>query len=92
MNLEDIQTVSDLVNYNEQETVADTFVNQILDTDVQTGHEVCVRLLKANIDLHIKHIAEMVESEENDPVDIVVWSKDLTCLKTALDLLEDVDV
>ena len=92
MNLENITNVNDLLEANEAPSEADAIMKEVLDAGVAVGHEVCTRLVEANILLHKKNLAELLTADEQDGVEVVLWSQDLTRLEQALELLKQVDV
>ena len=92
MNLENITNVNDLLEANEAPSEADAIMKEVLDAGVQVGHEVCTRLVEANISLHKKNLLEQLQASEVDAVEVMMWTMDLQKLETALELLKGVDV
>ena len=92
MNLENITNVNDLLEANEAPSEADAIMREALDAGVQVGHEVCTRLVEANITLHKKNLLENIQATEPDAVEVMMWTMDLTRLEQALALLKQVDV
>ena len=92
MNMENISNVNDLLEANNAPSEADVIMKEALAAGVTVGHEVCTRLVEANISLHKKNLAERLTADEPDGVELVLWTRDLTRLETALELLQQVDV
>ena len=92
MNLENITNVNDLLEANEAPSEADAIMKEVLSAGVVVGHEVCTRLVEANISLHKKQLLEQLQATEVDAVEVLLWSQDLTRLETALELLKQVNV
>ena len=92
MNLENISNVNDLLEANNAPSEADVIMKEVLAAGVTVGHEVCTRLVEANISLHKSNLAERLTADEPEAVDLVLWTRDLTRLETALELLNQVDV
>ena len=92
MNLENITNVNDLLEANQAPSEADVVMKEVLHAGVQVGHEVCTRLVEANITLHKKNLLENIQATEPDAVEVMMWTMDLTRLEQALELLKQVDV
>tara|TARA_Y100000768_G_scaffold338938_1_gene281891 strand:+ start:241 stop:525 length:285 start_codon:yes stop_codon:yes gene_type:complete len=92
MNLENITNVNDLLEANEAPSQADAIMKEVLNAGVVVGHEVCTRLVEANISLHKKNLLENLQSDKVDGVEVMMWTMDLERLEQALALLQKVDV
>ena len=92
MNLNEIKTVSDLIEQNNGQSFADEVIDQLMDAGIVIGHEVCVRLVGAAIDFHRKELADKATQEDLDAMDIILWTKDLTNLEHAKAILETIDL
>ena len=92
MNLENINTVSELVEANQAPDADDAIVDAALEAGIQVGHSVVLRLTVAAIDFHKQVLAEKATEEDIDPMAIVLWTKDLTNLENAYQLLKTIDL
>ena len=92
MDLKNINNVNDLIEANKQPAPADVIVDQCLDAGIIVGQEVVMRLTKAAIDFHKKQLAELATSDDVDPCSVVLWTKDLTNLMNAFELLKTIDL
>ena len=103
MNLDSIQTVGDLMRINEEVksyedelTLEDRVVESVIQQGWVAGHHIVKRLLVAELKLHIQWMEEMIDNnDDNDNTEykagIALLSKDVFCLKTALESLDKVD-
>ena len=93
MDLQNVNTPGDLARENAQPTAEDKVVDLIMELGIQSGHAIVLRCVEAAIDLHKERVHEMVTSDEKvDPVDIVLWTKDLEKLVQAKQMLDEVEV
>ena len=92
-NFSDINTPSDLVKANQQtqqqeDTVADKLMDQIIAEDPSVGIEIAKRVMIALRDLH-EHGCEQYK-EEGDINAAVIWHADAVLLDRAVDLIRDI--
>ena len=92
MNLDSVKTPRDLEALNNQRSEADEIVDAVLEAGIIVGHEVTIRLINAAIDFHKKMVAEKATSDDLDAMDIILWTRDLTRLEDANDLLATIDL
>ena len=103
MDITNITTPADLERLNnEQPTeeefqqargeVADHITGLCMEAGVEVGHDVCIRLVQANISLHKKNLAERAKADTPDPIEVILWTQDLERLEQALRILQQVDV
>ena len=92
MDLKNVNTVNELIDFNQQESTADEIMDKCLEAGIITGHEVCTRLVGAAIDFHKKRLAEYATDDEVDSCAVILWTKDLTNLQIAMNLLQQIDL
>ena len=92
MEFENINTLNDLVEFNNQASNTDDIMDKLMDLGIIAGHEVCVRLVGAAIDFHKKQLAELATEDDVDSCAVILWTKDLTNLQTAYQLLQTIDL
>ena len=92
LDLKDINNVNDLIELNNQQTDADVIVDRVMEAGIVVGHEVTLRLVTAAIDFHKKILAEKATDEDLDPCAVILWTKDLTNLQNARELLKTIDL
>ena len=90
---ENVNTVDDLLSMNEERKLtAVEIVEEVMKSEnaISTGSEVVMRLLVGAIEMHKHVLADKVEDEDSNHMDIVQWTHDLTMLKAAYDMLSEV--
>ena len=92
MDFDNITTPADLERENSKPSQEDKVVDLIMAMGVKSGHEIVQRCVTAALDLHKERVMELVESEDCDRADIVLWTKDLEKLAQVSILLSEVDI
>ena len=90
MNFDNIETVSDLVNQNEEiKTPFETAVEALMQCGYGDSKKVVHWLLTNMIDFHKQNAVGVLKGEQEGS--IIAWVTDTTKLETALELLKEVE-
>ena len=90
MNFDNIETVSDLVNQNEEiKTPFETAVEALMQCGYGDSKKVVHWLLSNMIDFHKQNAVSVLKGEQEGS--IIAWVTDTTKLETALELLKEVE-
>lgn len=90
MNFDNIETVSDLVNQNEEiKTPFETAVEALMQCGYTDSKKVVHWLLTNMIDFHKENAVAVMKGEHEG--NIIAWVTDTTKLETALNLLKEVE-
>ncbi len=90
MNFDNIETVSDLVNQNEEiKSPFETAVEALMQCGYGDSKKVVHWLLTNMIDFHKQNAVGVLKGEQEGS--IIAWVTDTTKLETALELLKEVE-
>lgn len=90
MNFDNIETVSDLVNQNEEiKTPFESAVEALMQCGYGDSKKVVHWLLTNMIDFHKQNAVGVLKGEQEGS--IIAWVTDTTKLETALELLKEVE-
>ena len=95
LNINDIKTVSDLLNAQEESVPEDTnrvdeLTKLILDEEPSVGIELACRIINALRDFHAKGIDMYIEEGKADHS--AQWASDYTRLDAAHNLIKDIQL
>ena len=97
LNIEDINTVSDLLNAQQENeekihtsNVTDQIIEDILKQDPEVGLEICNRVLYALSVFHAHGVDKYIE--DGKPEYAAQWAADHTKLASALDLIKEIQL
>lgn len=95
--LDQVKTVQDLINLNEkneeqthEKNVADNIVDQILDIEPAQGLYIVNQILSCLEDFHTQGVKMYAEEGKTDAV--AAWSADAQLLRSALELIKDIQL
>ena len=90
MNFDNIETVSDLVNQNEEiKSPFETAVEALMKCGYTDSKKVVQWLLTNMIDFHKSNAVSVLKGEQEGS--IIAWVTDTTKLETALELIKEVE-
>ena len=90
MNFDNIETVSDLVNQNEEiKTPFESAVEALMQCGYGDSKKVVHWLLTNMIDFHKQNAVGVLKGEQEGS--IIAWVTDTTKLETALELIKEVE-
>ena len=90
MNFDNIETVSDLVNQNEEiKSPFETAVEALMKCGYGDSKKVVQWLLTNMVDFHKENAVRVMKGEQEGS--IVAWVTDTTKLETALELIKEVE-
>ena len=89
MNIDSINTVSDLLNQNEQKSPLEVALEALCECDYSDSKKVATWLISNMVDFHKEMTMKSLQGEsEGNPI---AWCADTTTLEIALQLLRDVE-
>ena len=89
MDLNTVNTVSDLLTQNEEKTPLETALEALTECNYQDSKKVATWLISNMVDFHKEMTMKALQGEtENNPI---AWCADTTTLEIALSLLNDVE-
>ena len=90
MNLENVSTVSELLEANEEaKAPVQVAVEALCDCDYEESKKVITWLLTNMLDFHKEQAVKVLKGEQEG--NVIQWVTDVTNLETALELLNKVD-
>lgn len=88
-NINEINTVQDLLKANEEDSPAEKICKKIFELDPTIGFAISKNIIAALADWHANTAKDKFESKEDTAL---LWARDEAILTQALRLLEDVEL